>query len=111
VSNTLILDNLERLAREHGHLWVRIPVIPGVNDDDEAAAAAAAFLAPLPGIRELHLLPYHPTGESKFARLGRPYRLAGTLVPTVERMHALAGIYAARGLVTRIVGQARGRKP
>lgn len=104
-SNDLILDNLARLAREHGCLWIRIPVIPGVNDDDAAASAAAAFLAPLPGVREVHLLPYHPTGEAKFARLGRPYSLAGTPAPTAERMRTLAGIYADRGLMTRVVGR------
>ena len=110
VSNTIILQNLERLAREHGNLWIRIPVIPGVNDDDAAAGDAAAFLAPLPGIREVHLLPYHLTGETKFARLGRSYSLAGTPVPTAERMHTLAGIYEDQGLVTRIVGRARSRE-
>ena len=33
VSNRLILDNLVRLARERIDLIIRIPLIPGVNDD------------------------------------------------------------------------------
>jgi pyruvate-formate lyase-activating enzyme len=57
----------------------------------------------------VHLLPYHPTGEAKFARLGRGYDLAGTPAPTAERMRMLEGIYAEHGLEVRNFGRLSGQ--
>ena len=76
VSNEIILDNLRSLAGVHPAIWIRIPIIPGVNDDDANIEAAADFVRSVPGIRQVDLLPYHPTGEAKFARLGMDYRPA-----------------------------------
>lgn len=102
VSNALILSNLEALARAHGNLWVRIPVIPGINDDDEAAHDMAAFLARLPGIREIQLSPYHATGVPKFARLGLTYDLPAAEPPSPFRLGRIGEIYLAAGLATTI---------
>jgi pyruvate formate lyase activating enzyme len=106
VSNELILDNLRALAGVHPAIWVRIPVIPGVNDDDENMAAAATFVHSVPGIRQIDLLPYHPAGEAKFARLGLDYTLHGTPPPDQGRLDALAARFRALGLVTTIGGHA-----
>jgi pyruvate formate lyase activating enzyme len=104
VSNVLILNNLKALAQEHGNLWVRIPVISGINDDDDSVRAAAELLTPLPGVREVHLLPYHGTGESKFARLGRSYDLTGTGSLHPLRLERLAGIFTDAGLAAKVAG-------
>ncbi len=104
VSNHLILENLRMLAREHGSLWVRVPVIPGVNDDDSAIGAVAELLAGLPRFGEVHLLPYHETGERKFARLGRDYGLTGVKPPSRERLGELLAILTGAGLNARIAG-------
>jgi pyruvate formate lyase activating enzyme len=104
VSNAMILNKLKALARQHGNLWVRIPVIPGINDDDDSVHAAAEFLAPLPGVREVHLLPYHRTGEPKFTRLGRSYDLTGTGSMSSSRLGQLAGVFTGAGLVAKVLG-------
>lgn len=106
VSNELILDNLRALAGVHPSIWIRIPVIPGVNDDDGNMEAAADFVHSVPGIRRVDLLPYHATGESKFARLGMDYTLRGTTPPPPARLDALASLFRRRGLVTNIGGHA-----
>jgi len=103
-SNQAILENLRALCGVHHQIWIRVPVIPGLNDDEANLEAAARFLAPLAGIRQVDLLPYHRTGEAKFARVGRDYPLAGLTPPTPERMEALAGIFRARGLTTTLGG-------
>ncbi len=103
-SNRLILENLKALARVHGDIWIRVPVIPGVNDDEANLEATARFLAPLPGVRRVDLLPYHATGQAKFARLGLCYALPGLASPTPQRLEALAAIFRARGLATHIGG-------
>jgi len=103
-SNRIILDNLKALSAIHSQIWIRVPVIPGVNDDEANLEATARFLAPLAGIRQVDLLPYHRTGEAKFARMGRGYALAGLAAPTPQRLEALAAVFRARGLATTIGG-------
>ena len=81
VGNEVILDNLTRLCRElprrGGKVIVRMPLIPGYNDDDEAVAAGARFVAGLENAPELNLLPYHNLGESKYEMIGEDYPLPG----------------------------------
>jgi len=103
-SNRRILDNLKALARVHPAIWIRIPVIPGVNDDPANLEATARFLAPLAGVRQVDLLPYHPTGVAKFARLGMTYTLHDTHTPTQQRLESLAAGFRARGLATTLGG-------
>lgn len=106
VPNERILDNLRALARTHRDLWIRIPIIPGVNDDPANLEETAAFVKGLGGVRRIDLLPYHATGESKFARVGLDYALRGTMAPTHERLEALAQHFQARGLTTTLGGHA-----
>ena len=106
VSNQIILDNLQALAEVHDNIWIRVPVIPGVNDDAANLDATAAFLERLPGIRHVDLLPYHATGEAKFERVGIGYALGGTTPPTSERLDTLAAHFRARGLTANIGGHA-----
>jgi pyruvate formate lyase activating enzyme len=103
-SNRAILQNLVALSHCHDRVWVRIPVIPGVNDDEANLEAAAAFVEPLPGVRQVDLLPYHATGEAKFARVGMGYALHGTPAPRHDRLETLAAHFRARGLRTTIGG-------
>ena len=81
VGNEVILDNLTRLCRElprrGGRVIVRMPLIPGYNDDDEAVAAGARFVAGLENAPELNLLPYHNLGESKYEMIGEDYPRPG----------------------------------
>ena len=105
VSNRTILGNLKALSKSHRDIWIRVPIIPGVNDDDGNLEATAEFLAPLGGIRQVDLLPYHPTGEAKFDRVGIPFTLNGTPVPEGGRLEEIASRFRARGLTTTIGGR------
>jgi pyruvate formate lyase activating enzyme len=104
VSNDRILENLRHLARNHSHIWIRVPVIPGVNDDAPNLDATAAFVAGLPGVRRVELLPYHATGEPKFARVGLAYALTDTPPPSRDRLEHLAAHFRDRGLTTTLGG-------
>jgi pyruvate formate lyase activating enzyme len=105
VSNQLILQNLRALTSIHDTIWVRVAVIPGVNDDEANLDATAAFLQTLPGIRRVDLLPYHAAGEAKFARVGMTYSLHGTPSPSTDHLESLAARVRASGLATTIGGQ------
>lgn len=80
VSNEKILDNIQRLCEElpkrGGRVILRMPLVPGYNDDDEAVASAARFAAGLAGRPEINLLPYHNLGQSKYEMIGEEYGLS-----------------------------------
>jgi pyruvate formate lyase activating enzyme len=75
VPNERILSNLERLAERGAAVHIRIPLIPGVNDDDANLDRTAEFVRGLPGIRTVGLLPYHRPAKDKHARFGIPWRM------------------------------------
>jgi len=69
VRNELIVDNLERLLALGAAVVVRVPVLPGVNDDRESMRALGEFVAGRPAVRTVELLPGHELGAHKYAAL------------------------------------------
>ncbi len=104
VSNLPILRNLEALARAHPEVRIRVPIIPGINDDPTEIQGIARYVSSLPGVRELDLLGYHATGLHKYAALGATYPLVEIDPPSPERLEEIAARFRALGLLTRIHG-------
>ena len=104
VSNELILDNLRRLAKAGKRVILRRPVIPGFNDDRASIEALGRLVAELGTVREVHLLPYHRFGKSKYERLGRAYPMGD--VPSMNEKAAgeLKEILLHYGPAVRIGG-------
>jgi pyruvate formate lyase activating enzyme len=99
-----ILENLRALAALQGNVWLRIPVVPGLNDDEENAAAAAALASDLPGVRKVCLLPYHRLGAEKALRLEAPAPPATICTPSPETLSRLASIFQRAGMEVSIGG-------
>jgi pyruvate formate lyase activating enzyme len=98
VSNANILSNLRRLS-ELGHkIIIRIPIIPGVNDDEENIGQTGIFLASLPNVPPVELLPYHNIAEGKYAGLGLNYTLSGIKPPSQEQMQSRITLLSGYGL-------------
>ena len=59
-----MLANARKIA-ESGmtELVIRVPVVPTFNDRPEEIAAIAQFADKLPGMKKIHLLPYHRLGR------------------------------------------------
>ncbi len=72
VSNERILENLQRLDSFGRSIWIRIPVIPGVNDTEDEIAALGEVVRGLTSVEAVHLLMYHRGGEAKREHLGTP---------------------------------------
>lgn len=104
VSNERILSNLRALGAIHERIWIRVPVIPGVNDSERDLEALARFAAELPIVQQVNLLPYHRTGLPKSRRLGRSTSLADVVPPSDEAMNHAAAIFTSLGLSTKIGG-------
>jgi pyruvate formate lyase activating enzyme len=74
VDNARILSNLRQLSAAGAEIVVRIPLIPGVNDDAENIAAAGEFIAGLPRRHAVEVLPFHRAASAKYTKLGLCYR-------------------------------------
>lgn len=99
-----ILANLAAVAVRGTPVWLRIPVVPGFNDERRSLEQAARLAASLPAVERVQLLPYHRTGTGKLARLRRADSLPGTAPPTPEHLLGLAAIFAARKIPVAIGG-------
>lgn len=104
VDNRLILENARRIAENAKKLIIRVPVIPTFNDTPEEIRGIAEFAASLPGVEEIHLLPYHRLGQDKYAGLGREYTLKHISPPTDEHMNELLKVALSVGLKAQIGG-------
>jgi pyruvate formate lyase activating enzyme len=71
LANDPILENLTWLTKENATLRIRLPVLPGINDDDENIHRMGAFLAGLKNPPIVDVLCYHKAGLEKYARLHR----------------------------------------
>ena len=103
VSNARILENLKRLSKEPQDMILRIPVIPGVNDDSKNIKATADFiLKEMNGkVRTLQLLSFMRLGEEKYASLGIPYPMADVKVNRrsfQKHVNELAAYFNSRGI-------------
>lgn len=104
VSNTLILQNLEALGRVHNRIWVRIPLIPGANDDPAELEGIARFAARIPAVRQVNLLPFHRSGLPKFGRVGRTSAVANAQPPSAPALAGARAIFEAHGLLAKTGG-------
>lgn len=101
--NELILENLIRLAELDQEIILRIPVIPGFNDDMENIKATADFIIDKMGnkIRTLQLLSFMRLGEEKYASLGIPYKMADVKINRKafqKHVSEIADYFNSRGI-------------
>ena len=104
VSNELILGNLQALSGLGHDIILRVPIIPGVNDDQENMGAIGDLAATLPSLRRVDLLPYHPAAVDKYGRLERTYAYPALRPPTEEKMAGLALLLRNYDLQVKIGG-------
>ncbi|MGA6927625.1 MAG: glycyl-radical enzyme activating protein [Desulfosarcina sp.] len=86
VSNGRILDNLRLLVESGARIVIRIPLIPGVNDDPHNISQTGAFLADLSGVEAVQLLPYHDFQKNKYKKFGLCYQGDAWVAPRQATM-------------------------
>jgi pyruvate formate lyase activating enzyme len=103
VGNALILKNIAAALQTKTPVVVRIPVIPGFNDNENDYHAFADKLVSL-GVKQVHLLPFHQLGESKYDRFNLPYAFDGVAQMHDEDVNAFAEVLRRAGLDVQIGG-------
>ena len=92
VGNERILENLQKLLAAGAKVWIRIPVIPSVNDTVEEMQEIKAFLENAGGVERVELLPYHAMGENKYRAIGTEPVIFEA--PSEEKMRELKAVFA-----------------
>ncbi len=106
VLNTGILENLKMILKAGKDVMVRIPVIPGRNDDPENLTDTRELLRSLKcqNLRKINLLPFHKIGRSKYKKFNLPYRMNDTEQPSPGRMKELKEFFGETGIKVKIGG-------
>lgn len=71
-----VLSNFKNLEAIGANVIIRIPVIHGFNDTEQEMHSIIDFAAGLKNVHEVHFLPYHSFGTSKYTQLGREYTIS-----------------------------------
>jgi glycyl-radical enzyme activating protein len=75
VTNSTILRNLSVLYENGAAIWLRFPMIPGVNDSLDHIQGISLLSRRFPRIEHIEIMPFHATAAPKYARYGRVYPL------------------------------------
>lgn len=86
-SNTNILRFVHYLNEKNVDMWIRHVVVPGITDDEKYLFDLGYFIGQFKNLKALDVLPYHTMGESKYEKLGIPYKLKG--VPAMDKTKLL----------------------
>lgn len=75
VSNELILDNIRKIDQLGKELYVRMIIVPGLNDDINDLKARVDRVRELKSLKQIDFLKYHKLGVGKYRELGLRYPL------------------------------------
>ena len=88
--NNLILDNVRLISQAGKKIIIRVPVIPGFNDDPANIEATGEFAASLQGVGRIDLLPFNRGGIEKSTRLTCDIESMQLETPDNEQMSLIA---------------------
>ncbi|MDR0841474.1 MAG: glycyl-radical enzyme activating protein [Christensenellaceae bacterium] len=104
--NGLILKNLAWLADNKRNVIVRVPVIPGFNDDVGTLQSIVDLAIQL-GIGQVSFLPYHEFGRNKYAALGQEYaygKISGRVSLDLDAFNRTKGLLRTADLHINVGG-------
>jgi pyruvate formate lyase activating enzyme len=106
VSNESIIANYKLIIECGKDVMVRIPVVPGYNDDDSHLEKLRNFLFTnkTRSLKKINLLPYHKIGISKYKKFNIPLVMNVTEPPSKMRMMELKEFFSEIGVKVKIGG-------
>jgi len=96
--NDLIRQNLDSLCRQDVPIWIRIPLIAGINDSLQDIKEIIPLLAGRRNIEKVQLLAYHAFGLGKYADLGMESKSDICKVPPRETVQTALDIFRDAGI-------------
>jgi len=108
VPNEQIIKNMLKLALDYkAHVTMRVPLIPGFNDDNanmENTAIFAQALKEKGSLQGVHLLPFHALATNKYAALGKEYAYRNGAPQKDERLSQILEYFRRRSVQVQIGG-------
>lgn len=104
VSNRPILENLEKLSGAGKKIFIRFPLIPGITDTRQNIEDTVEFIKTLPRVSRVDVLPYHRTGDHKYALFEMENRMNGVMPPEEERISEVAEMFRCCGIPVKVGG-------
>lgn len=99
-----VKENLEfLLVQEHIDVIPRVPLIPGYTTHIQNLEAIADYVKSL-GIEEVHLLPFHQYGSSKYEYLGWNYTMKDVPTLSAAEIDNIKKIFEDKRVQTNIDG-------
>lgn len=92
VGNENIQENLRKLNERGKHIWIRVPLIAGVNDTLDNMERVFTLAQELECVQRVELLPYHEYGVNKYAQLGMEYELKGMKPPAEAQIDQILNL-------------------
>lgn len=96
----LVTENLKKLTAV-ADVTVRMPIIPGYNDNEEYIMRCGKLLVDCK-VKRADLIPFHRMGSSKYAALGLIYDYDGVKPPEKEMLERFAKIINNYGIDCRV---------
>lgn len=77
------LEFLKLCEEMNKKTWIRVVIVPGINDTKEYVNELISFIKPLKNVEKIEFLPYHTLGVHKYEDLGINYSLKN--VPDMDK--------------------------
>ena len=104
VGNENILANIKRIALAGKPMFVRMPIVPGFNDDDRNIEDTCRFIGSLGTVSRIDILPYNSGGSEKSSRLLKVPDISKFKAPADEQMNRIAEKIGGFGFKVNIRG-------
>ena len=95
------LQFAERLAAMEKPVWVRYVLVPGLTDKPAHIRSVARFVAEMPNVEWVEVLPFHQMGSFKWRALGVPYLLEDTPPASAELAARAVALFQEEGCRAR----------
>ncbi len=105
VGNSRILENAKKIAGMGKELYIRLIMVPGVNDLQEDVKERFRFVKSLGNmVKQVDILPYHTLGIGKYLSLGLQYPLEEIKEYSEEEKRTLLDMAKEAGIKATIGG-------
>ncbi len=104
VSNKQIINNLIMLDEMGKDIWIRFPLIPGINDDESEILRLMELLSGLKNKYPIQLLPYHKIGSQKYEKFGIDYNMSDYKEPEQEHIESILKMFSDARFAASIGG-------
>ena len=91
------IEFLQAVKESGTSLWIRHVVVPNLTDSEEHIKGLGEYIATIPNVEKVELLPYHTLGVSKYESMGIPYPLKNVVSMDKEKTKKLQNMISIIG--------------